>query len=64
MNRLYFSGERKATTCEVCGKTFSTKGNLKTHMKLHFGVKEYQCDVCHKEFTQKFTLKCHMLTHM
>jgi len=50
--------------CDVCGKCFSSKSNLKTHMKLHTGVKEYQCSICMKEFTQKVTLQGHMLTHM
>jgi len=45
--------------CSQCGKSFSQKGNLATHRKIHTGVKSYLCDSCNKSFTQKSHLNYH-----
>ena len=42
----------KPYTCERCGKGFSTKSSLATHIRIHTGVKPYSCDVCGENFTQ------------
>lgn len=31
--------------CEICGRVFTQKGNLKSHMYCHSGEKPYNCDV-------------------
>ena len=50
--------ERK---CQFCGKVFSSKGNLKEHLKhVHEGIKAYKCYVCHKTFSQNGNLKSHI----
>lgn len=32
--------------CPVCGKTVSTKGNLKVHVETHRPKGKYACDIC------------------
>ena len=44
---------------QVCGKTFSKKFNLKTHLKIHKGEKSFYCNQCGMTFTQKQQLKRH-----
>ena len=50
--------------CDICGKSSSTKHNLKLHKKvMHEDTKQLKCDICEKLFKQKVTLERHLLTH-
>ncbi|CAB3229781.1 unnamed protein product [Arctia plantaginis] len=50
--------------CNVCLKTFANPNNLKRHMMIHSGIREFECDICFKRFHQKITMQTHRLTHM
>eukprot|EP00090_Calanus_glacialis_P019201 TRINITY_DN29542_c0_g1_i1.p1 TRINITY_DN29542_c0_g1~~TRINITY_DN29542_c0_g1_i1.p1 ORF type:complete len:582 (-),score=117.59 TRINITY_DN29542_c0_g1_i1:157-1854(-) len=50
-------------SCHVCGRRFTQRGNLDTHLKNHLGVKPYKCDTCEKAFLTSSALKAHNLTH-
>lgn len=39
------SQQGKSFLCHVCHRTFTQKGNLKTHMMIHSGDKPYACNV-------------------
>jgi uncharacterized Zn-finger protein len=52
----------KPFVCHVCGKNFSHKGNLKTHIVTrHMANKlQYDCVMCGRNFSQVETLNTHI----
>ena len=50
-------------TCFKCNKTFTTKGNLKSHMEIHTGKFSFYCEVCRKGFSNVNNYKNHMQAH-
>lgn len=50
-------------TCFICDKKFTKVYNLKRHMHLHTGDKNYICHVCSMGFIQKSDLDRHVSTH-
>ena len=48
----------------ACGKTFSTKFNLRRHINVsHLDIRAYSCEVCQKHFASKQNLKEHFFIH-
>lgn len=61
------TGERPYK-CKVCGRAFTTKGNLKAHVGVHKeslpAVVQHSCPICQKKFTNAVLLQQHIHMHM
>lgn len=53
----------KQLKCDICGKAFKDKYQLKKHQKIHSGEKPFACETCGKRFMCTTHLKSHMRTH-
>lgn len=55
----------KPYKCELCGKAFPQRSNVKSHMKIHGKREPFVCklDSCNKTFTAKGNLKVHPPFH-
>ncbi|KAK7025956.1 hypothetical protein SK128_023823 [Halocaridina rubra] len=49
--------------CEECGASFASTCNLRSHMRIHSGVRPHECEVCGKAFLQSSNLKAHKRVH-
>jgi len=52
-------------TFDGCNRTYKTKGNLKTHLKVHSGQFSFYCDFqgCEKGFVSAYSFKVHYRHH-
>lgn len=59
---LIFAGQ-KLFSCHMCNTSFSTKGSLKVHMRLHTGSKPFKCPFCELRFRTSGHRKTHIQFH-
>lgn len=62
---LHFFGfvGQKLFSCHMCNTSFSTKGSLKVHMRLHTGSKPFKCPYCDLRFRTSGHRKTHIQFH-
>lgn len=59
--QLHTGTESLNFICDVCGKEYTFKWQLKAHFIVHTGEKPFECNVCTKRFMYKSSLKKHSL---
>lgn len=63
MSTVVSSGQ-KLFGCHMCHTSFSTKGSLKVHMRLHTGSKPFKCPICEQRFRTSGHRKTHIQSHL
>lgn len=63
--RLHFKTTHTSdyVECSYCARKFDTDRNLKKHIVIHTGERNFICQVCSKAFPRKSTLGQHMWIH-
>ena len=50
--------------CDLCGRGFRQKSQLRLHKKRHLGDKKYDCTFCSSKFITKGDLQRHIKSHL
>uniref|UniRef100_A0AAG5DC41 Protein hunchback n=1 Tax=Anopheles atroparvus TaxID=41427 RepID=A0AAG5DC41_ANOAO len=49
--------------CNICERSYRNQKNLKSHLKVHEGIRAYQCEICGKNFSGSSYLVIHRRRH-
>ncbi|GFS56444.1 zinc finger protein [Nephila pilipes] len=50
--------------CNICGRSFSDKYQLKNHLVTHLLIKPYTCTICNRQYVHEDQLKLHLRNHL
>ncbi|XP_018363936.1 PREDICTED: regulatory protein ADR1 isoform X2 [Trachymyrmex cornetzi] len=53
----------KSQICQICGKGFFRKADLRTHLNIHLGTNFYICEICGRKFSHISNLIRHCRMH-
>ncbi|KAM4739207.1 uncharacterized protein FYW61_003778 [Anableps anableps] len=53
----------KSVRCDVCGKAFKHRYEMKIHRRTHTGERPFSCNICSKSFMRSSGLAVHMRIH-
>ncbi|EAT39677.1 AAEL008544-PA [Aedes aegypti] len=58
------ASKKEKPTCDLCGKSFKTRTNLRLHIdSLHEKKPNYICEICSKPFARRWMFLEHQLSH-
>ena len=55
--------DNELDTCRYCPYRYENKNQYQRHLKLHFGLKDFECDLCEKQFPTQHQLDKHHELH-
>ncbi|XP_007542126.1 zinc finger protein OZF-like [Poecilia formosa] len=55
--------KKRPFKCDICGRCYTQRYNLKKHYRTHTGEKPFSCQLCRKSFSQNSSLKVHKRIH-
>uniref|UniRef100_A0A3Q3F6W2 Zinc finger and BTB domain containing 48 n=1 Tax=Labrus bergylta TaxID=56723 RepID=A0A3Q3F6W2_9LABR len=55
--------EGRPHCCQICGKTFKAKEQLRVHLRRHKGMRKFECVDCGYKFTRQAHLRRHIQIH-
>uniref|UniRef100_A0A3B4B4Q2 C2H2-type domain-containing protein n=1 Tax=Periophthalmus magnuspinnatus TaxID=409849 RepID=A0A3B4B4Q2_9GOBI len=55
--------EGRPHPCNICGRTFKAREQLRVHLNRHKGVRKFECTDCGYKFTRQAHLRRHSLVH-